>query len=288
MLDILMSTLRLAIPLIFAAYGGMLSERSGIANIGLEAYLLISAFTAAAVTHLSGSLIIGCAAAILVTAFLGALFASICIWGRGDQIVIGTAMNMMAAGLIPIITKTLFDVTGSTPSLPIELRLSHPLVFLSVAILFMIGLFYMFKHMRHGLRIVAAGHNPLALSTQGVSFNLLRLRAVIEGAAIASIGGIYLSLCMSSGYIRNMSAGRGFLALAALIFGSWKPIPTFLACLFFGFTDSIQIRMQGVTWDGREIPNQFIQILPFVATLLLLIIFSGRMKAPRAINQDIR
>ncbi len=288
MLDIIMSTLRLAIPLVFAAYGGMLSERSGIANIGLEAYLLVSAFTAAAVTHLSGSLIIGCSAAILVTAGLGAIFAVICIWGRGDQIVVGTALNMLAAGLIPIMTKYLFDVTGSTPSLPIELRLSHPLVFLAVAVFAMFALYLMFRQMRHGLRIVAAGHNPLALSTQGVSFKLLRLRAVVEGAMIASIGGIYLSLCMSSGYIRNMSAGRGFLALAALIFGAWKPVPTFLACLFFGLTDSIQIRMQGVTWDGREIPNQFIQILPFVTTLVLLIIFSGKMKAPKAINQDIQ
>ncbi len=286
--DILMSTLRLSVPLIFAAYGGMLSERSGIANIGLESYLLVSAFVAAATTYLTGNLFLGCLCAIVATSLLGALFASICIWGRGDQIVVGTAMNLMAAGLIPIATKYLFDVTGSTPSLPIELRLSHPLVFLSVAIVCTMGLHYMFKYLRHGLRIQAAGHNPLTLLTQGVAFDILRLRAVVEGAAIASLGGIYLSLCMSSGYIRNMSAGRGFLALAALIFGSWKPIPTFLACLFFGFTDSIQIRLQGIQWNGKPIPNQFVQILPFVFTLVLLVAFSSRMKAPKAINQDIR
>ena len=150
----------------------------------------------------------------------------------------------------------------------------------------MVSLQFLFRRTRHGLRIWAAGENPGALITQGVNHKLVRLRAVIEGSLIAGIGGIYLSLCQGSGYVREMAAGRGFIALAALIFGAWKPIPTVLACLFFAFTDAGQMLLQGQKIDGVVVPNQFVQIMPYVATLIVLVFFSRKISAPKAINQN--
>ncbi|MEQ1875147.1 MAG: ABC transporter permease [Bdellovibrionia bacterium] len=281
--DALTGTIRLAIPLLFAAYGGMLSERSGIANIGLEATLLFSAFAAASATHVTGNIPLGILAGLAGGAFTGLCFGSVCIWGRADQIVAGTAFNFLAAGLIPVLCRAFFNVTGSTPALAFDLRLTDPMTFGYFGLGLLVFYVFFFKKTRHGLRIIAAGDNPMALASQGVSYKAVRLRAVIEGSVICSIGGVYMSLCQGSGYIRNMSAGRGFIALAALIFGGWRPVPTALACLFFGFTDFLQMHLQG---NRFGIPNQFVQITPYVMTLLTLAVLSGRMKAPRAINQD--
>lgn len=284
--ELLLSTLRLSLPLLFAAYGALLSERSGVANIALEAYLLFSAFAAAAVTALTQSLAMGVAAGIGTAALVGLLFALICLWGRGDQIVIGTGFNLLAAGLIPLMSKALFDSTGATPQLSIDSRFTHPWGFVAIAAVCVGAYVYLFRSTRHGLRITAAGENPQALITQGVSARGVRLRAVVEGAVVAGIGGVYLSLGQGSGYIRDMAAGRGFIALAALIFGAWKPVPTLLACLFFALTDAIQMQLQGRSWGGVAIPNQFIQILPYLATLLVLVIFARRISAPRAVNRE--
>jgi ABC-type uncharacterized transport system permease subunit len=284
-IDILMSTLRLAVPIIFAAYGGLLSERSGIANIALEANLLFSAFAAAAVTALVGDVWIGALAGVTVSAFVGVLFAAICIWGRGDQIVVGTAFNLLAVGLIPVVTKAVFNVTGSTPALSAAQTFHQPLIFFALAILVLVAYEYLFRKTRHGLRVIAAGENPAALATQGVNFRLVRLRAVAEGALVTGLGGVYLSLCQGSGYIRDMSAGRGFIALAALIFGAWRPLPTFLACLFFAFTDAVQIQLQGQKIGGFDVPNQFVQIIPYVATLIVLVFYARKISAPAAINR---
>ncbi len=286
MQDILWSTLRLAVPLIFAAYGGMLSERSGIANIALESYLLVSAFAAATVTYLSGSLALGVMAGLVAAGTTGFLFAIVCVYGRGDQIVVGTAFNLLAVGVLPVMNKALFNITGSTPALPVALRFSEPLWFFVLALLVTALFAALFRFTRHGIRITAAGENPQALVTQGVSFRKVRIRAVVEGSLIAGIGGIYLSLCQGSGYVREMSAGRGFIALAALIFGAWRPVPTLLACLFFALTDALQIQLQGVVWRGVEIPNQFVQIIPYAATILVLILYARKISAPAAINQD--
>jgi ABC-type uncharacterized transport system permease subunit len=285
--DILLSTLRLSVPILFAAFGGMMSERSGIANIALEAVLLFSAFAAAAAVALTGSLVLGVVAGILTAALVSGAFAAVCIWGRGDQIVIGTAFNLLAVGLIPVITKSLFSVTGSTPALSSILTFHQSWIFFLITIVVMVAWHFLFSSTRHGLRILAAGENPQALITQGVNFERLRLRAVIEGGMVVGLGGIYLSLCQGSGYVREMSAGRGFIALAALIFGAWKPIPTFLACLFFAFTDAIQIQMQGQQIGEWTVPNQFVQILPYVVTLAVLMLSTRKISAPSAINRQI-
>jgi simple sugar transport system permease protein len=285
--DMILSTLRLSVPILFAAYGGMFSERSGIANIALEACLMFAAFAAGAVTAMSGNLWLGVFAGVAASAAVAGLFAASCIWGRGDQIVIGTGFNLLAIGLIPVMCKALFSVTGSTPALSGAQTLHEvwPFVFAAVVMLFATD--YLFRATRHGLRISAAGENPAALFTQGVDVKRLRLRAVIEGGVLTGIGGIYLSLCQGSGYVREMSAGRGFIALAALIFGGWRPLPTFLACLFFAFTDSVQMQLQGKQIGGVTVPNQFVQILPYVATLLVLTLHSRKIQAPSAINRNM-
>jgi ABC-type uncharacterized transport system permease subunit len=287
LIEMLMSVLRLSVPILFAAYGGMLSERSGIANIALEGNLLFSAFAGAAVTALVGDVWLGALAGVAVSGLVGFLFGAVCIWGRGDQIVVGTAFNLLAYGLVPVITKAVFSVTGSTPALPTELRFHSPLAFFALALLVLGGLAYLYRSTRHGLRMIAAGENPAALETQGVNYKLVRLRAVVEGSLITGIGGVYLSLCQGSGYIREMSAGRGFIALAALIFGGWRPVPTFLACLFFAFTDAVQIQLQGQSIGGYSVPNQFVQIIPYVATLAVLVFYARRISAPSAINRDL-
>jgi len=284
--EILMSTLRLALPLLFAAYGGLLSERSGVANIALESYLLFSAFAAASVAFLTQNLWLGVTAGLAASALTGLLFAFVCLWGRGDQIVIGTGFNLLAIGLIPLMSKALFDATGSTPALPLELRFSQSWGFIAIAGVTVIYLVFLFRSTRHGLRITAAGESPMALITQGVSARSVRVRAIVEGSVIAGLGGVYLSLCQGSGYVREMSAGRGFIALAALIFGAWKPVPTLLACLFFGLTDAVQIQLQGQEWGGIKVPTQFVQIMPFAATLIVLMLASRRISAPAAINRE--
>ena len=287
LVDLLLSTSRLAIPILFAAYGGLLSERSGIANISLESNLLFSAFAGAATTYATGNLWIGVASGVLTSGLVGALFASICIWGRGDHIVVGTGFNLLAVGLIPVICKSAFDITGSSPALPQELTFKQSSVFFVLGLVFLGLLEYLFRQTRHGLRITAAGENPAALATQGVNYRWVRLRAVVEGSFIAGIGGIYLSLAQGNQYVREMSAGRGFIALAALIFGAWRPLPTFLACLFFAFTDALQMQLQGRQIAGFAVPNQFVQIVPYVATLIVLVFFARKISAPAAINKDL-
>jgi ABC-type uncharacterized transport system permease subunit len=285
--QILASSLRLSIPLLFAAYGGLLSERSGVANIALEAQLLLSAFTAAAVTSLSGNLWLGSAAGVLAAGFGSMVFAVICIWGRGDQIVVGTGFNLLVMGLVPLMCKSVFAVSGSTPSLPAALTFHHSGWFFALALLSLALLEFLLRKTRHGLRIQAAGENPEALIYMGVDARWVRLRAVTEGGLLVGLGGVYLSLCQGSGFVREMSGGRGFIALAALIFGGWRPIPTFLACGFFGLLDALQMQWQGREIAGVVVPNQFVQILPYVVTLVVLALFRRKMQAPAAINRPL-
>lgn len=286
LLDLLQSALRLSVPVIFAAFGGLLSERSGIANIALESELLFAAFCAAAVTAVTGNVWLGALAGVAASYAVGWLYGAVCVFGKGDQIVVGTAFNLLAIGLIPVMTKAFFGNTGSTPALSFEQTFHEPWAFFVLALIAMLMLEFIFRRTRYGMRISAAGENPMALLTQGVSYRWIRLRAVAEGAILTGVGGVYLSLCQGSGYIREMSAGRGFIALAALIFGGWRPWPTLLACLFFAFTDAIQIQLQGQKIGEVVVPNQFVQILPYVATLFVLVFYAGRMKAPAAINRQ--
>jgi simple sugar transport system permease protein len=277
--QLIASTLRLSTPLIFAALGGLCSERSGVINIALEGLMLVGAFGAAVGTFATHSPWLGAACGMAAGIAMAAIYGLFVIRLRANQIVAGAAINMLAFGLTPFFCKILYDVTGSTPAIPISERFQNAplyLCWLLVALCFL-----WLNHTRSGLWTSFAGEHPQALDAAGVRVNAVRWIAVLTSGALAGLGGATLSIFLSSSFSRSMTAGRGFMALAALIFGKWKPIPTALACLLFGLADAAQIRLQGVSFNGVQIPVQFIQILPYVVTILVLAGFVGHSRAPK-------
>lgn len=281
--QLLASTLRVSTPLIFAALGGMFSERSGVINIALEGMMLLGAFGAAVATLAGHSPWLGSICGMAAGLSLAAVYGLFVIRWRADQIVAGTAINMLAMGLTPFLCKILYDVTGSTPAIPINERFQTAPLYLSWALV--VICFLWMKFTPAALWVGFAGEHPEALDAAGIPVNRVRWLAVLVSGALAGMGGATLSIFLSSSFSRNMTAGRGFMALAALIFGKWKPLPTALACLLFGFADAVQIRLQGVAvWSDRPIPVQFIQILPYVVTVLVLAGFVGRSRPPKALG----
>src|SRR3954471_19331018 len=275
---LLFSTIRLATPLLLAALGGMFSERSGVINIALEGLLLAGAFTAASVTWYAGSPWVGLAAAILAGAAIALIHAVACIRYRADQVVSGTAINILLTGVPALLSGAFFLSSGSTPQVPKENLIPWTPVVLAFVL---VGVsWYVLYKTPFGLRLRAVGENPEAADAAGVSVNRMRYTAVLLSGALAGIGGAYLSIGQSSLFTRNMSAGRGFIALAALIFGKWRPVQTMLACLLFGFAEALAIQLQGVS----QIPVQFIQIIPYVLTIVVLAGFIGHSRAPRALG----
>jgi general nucleoside transport system permease protein len=285
--QLLASTLRVSTPLIFAALGGMFSERSGVINIALEGLMLVGAFGAAVVTYVTHSPWLGWAGGVSAGILLAAIYALFVIWLRANQIVAGTAINMLALGLTPFLCKILYDVTGQTPAIPMDERFQSAPLYLSWAL---VGFCWLWmKYTRGGLWVSFAGEHPEALDAAGVRVNRVRWAAVLISGALAGMGGASLSIFLASSFSRNMTAGRGFMALAALIFGKWRPLPTAIACLLFGFAEAVQIRLQGVHLaGGKPIPVQFIQILPYVVTVLVLAGFVGRSRAPKALGTLFR
>jgi ABC-type uncharacterized transport system permease subunit len=281
-LDFFLSVLRMATPLLFAALGGLLSERSGVINIALEGLMLVGAFVAAVITLQTGSEWAGFAAGGMGGAFVGLLYALIVIHGRSNQIVAGTALNLLVMGLIPLALKLLYDSTGGSPSLPAESRFQYfPLWFVFSCA----GLVWVFmKKSRMGLWVSFAGENPEALDAAGVSVRAVRYAAVTASGMLAGWGGASLSIFLASGYSRNMVAGRGFMALAALILGKWRAPYAVLACLFFGFMDALQIHLQGASIAGVEVPGQLVQLIPYLATIVVLAGFVGKATPPAKIG----
>jgi ABC-type uncharacterized transport system permease subunit len=282
-LAVLASTLRVSTPLIFAALGGMVSERSGVINIALEGMMLVGAFAAASVAAATHSPWAGAGAALAAGMFLAAIYGLFVIRLRSDQIVAGTAVNMLAAGATPFLTKILYGSTTSTPSLPIEVRFQSAPVWIALALV--LAAWAWMRYLPSGLWVRFAGEHPEALDSAGIRVNRVRWAAVLASGCLAGFGGASLSIFLASSFSRGMTAGRGFMALAALIFGKWKPVPAVLACLLFGFADAIQIRLQGVVlWGTEPVPVQFIQILPYVVTVLVLAGWVGRSRAPKALG----
>jgi general nucleoside transport system permease protein len=291
------STIRLATPLILAALGGLFSERSGIINIALEGMMLAGAFTAAAVTFFTGNPWIGMISAMAAGIMVAAIHALATINFRADQVVSGTAINILFLGVPALLSGALFQSTGATPQLPREQVLpdvaifdperfpaiasifnQKPLVYLAL-VLVPIS-FYLIYRTPFGLRLRAVGENPEAADTAGVSVLKMRYAGVLISGALASLGGVYLSIGQNSLFTRNMTAGRGFIALAALIFGKWDPVGTLFACLLFGFAEAIAIRMQGTV----ALPNQFIQMIPYVLTIVVLAGLIRRATPPQALG----
>ncbi|HLM54709.1 MAG TPA: ABC transporter permease [Pyrinomonadaceae bacterium] len=282
-LALLFSTIRLATPLLLAALGGLYSERSGVINIALEGLMLAGAFTAAAVTHWAGNPWAGLLAGVAAGALVAAVHAVACIRFRADQVVTGTAINILMTGIPALVSGAFFLSSGSTPQIPRENLIPWTPIVLAFVVLVPLT-YYVLYYTPFGLRLRAVGENPAAADAAGVSVPRMRYTAVIISGALAGIGGAYLSIGQSSLFTRNMTSGRGFIALAALIFGKWRPVQTMLACLLFGFTEAIAIQLQGVRFGGEEIPNQFVHIIPYVLTLVVLAGFIGQARAPRALG----
>jgi ABC-type uncharacterized transport system permease subunit len=291
-LALITSTIRLSTPLILAALGGMFSERSGVINIALEGKMLAGAFTAAAVTYAADTKLhmgnaspwVGLLAAILAGLFIAAIYAVTCIRFKADQVVSGAAINILMLGIPGFLSGAFFLSSGSTPQLPKEHLI--PLTPIVIAFAMVFVSWYVMYRTPFGLRLRAVGEKPEAADAAGVSVTQTRYWGVLLAGALAGIGGAYLSIGQSSLFTRNMTAGRGFIALAALIFGKWRPVQTMLACLLFGFTEAVSIQMQGAVKlpSGEDIPVQFIQMVPYVLTIIVLAGFIGSSKPPGALG----
>lgn len=305
---ILDSTVRLSIPLLFACLAGLYSERAGVFDIGLEGKMLAGAFAAGAAAAVAGSAWYGLGAAILVSVFLALVHGFASITHRGNQIVSGVAINFIAAGSTVILGQAWFNQGGRTPSLNVQERfgaISLPFAetlrdvpFVGYAydelvsghsILVYFAFFMVFVtwwllwRTRFGLRLRAVGENPTAVDTAGISVSWLRYRAVMITGVLCGFAGAYLALAQNAGFVKDMTSGRGFIALAALIFAKWRPVPAMFACLLFGFLDALAIRLQGTTLPVIDrIPTQFFQALPYILTIILLAGFIGKAIPPRA------
>ena len=282
---LIFSTIRLSTPLILAALGGLYSERSGVINIALEGMMLVGAFTAAAITYASGSPWVGLLASMGAGVGLALIHAIACIKYKADQVVVGTAINILMIGLPGFLSGALFLSSGSTPQIPIENLLPRAPIVMAFALVPLT--WYALYRTPFGLRLRAVGENPGAADAAGLNVANIRYSGVLLSGALAALGGAYLSIGQSSLFTRNMTSGRGFIALAALIFGKWRPLQTMLACLFFGFTEAVTIQMQGVVKlpSGEDIPVQFIQMVPYLLTIVVLAGFIGHSRPPRALGQ---
>jgi len=310
LLQVLDSTLRLATPLILCAMAGLVSERAGIVDIGLEGKLLGGAFTAAAVAALTGSAWLGLFAAITCSVALSMIHGFACITHKGEQIISGIAINILASGATVVASVALFQRGGQTPTLDREERFSpidlpgaetfaeipyfglfwaelisgHTLP-VYLALLAVPLIWWLLWRTRFGLRLRAVGEMPAAVDSAGLSVTWLRYRALIIAGILCGIAGAFLSTAHGAGFVREMSAGKGYIALAAMIFGKWRPWSVLSACLLFGFLEAGANRMQGTPLPFvGEIPIEVVLILPYVATVILLAGFFGKAIPPRALG----
>jgi simple sugar transport system permease protein len=282
------STIRFATPLIFAALGGLFSERSGVINIALEGLMLAGAFTAAVVTYETSNPYFGFLCGMAAGGALAFIYAISVIKFEADQVVAGFGINILMLGLPALLSSALYDSAGSTQQIAKEFQLPSIAdinVASILAFLLVPACWYVLYKTPFGLRLRAVGENPAAADAAGVKVLQLRYVAVILSGFLAAAGGAYLSIGQSSLFTRGMSAGRGFIALAALILAKWQPVPVLLACLFFGFTEALTIPLSSYRLaSGETIPTQFVQILPYVLTIIVLAGFIGLSRAPKALG----
>jgi simple sugar transport system permease protein len=306
-IQILDSTIRLAIPLLFACMAGLFSERSGIFDIGLEGKILMSAFFSAAIAAMTGNVWLGLLAGIGSSLVLSGVHGLASITFRGNQLISGVAINFLAAGLTVLIAQAWFDQGGRTPSLegaarfqPITLPFANELsgvpflgpiyaelisghsILVYVGFLMVPLSWYVLFRTRFGLRLRAVGENPGAVDTAGISVVRLRYVAVAICGVLCGLAGAYLATGLSAGFVKDMSAGRGFIALAALIFAKWRPWYALYACLLFGFLEAIGNRYPNIEVLGITLPSQFMQALPYILTVVILAGFVGKAIPPRA------
>ncbi len=302
------STVRLSAPLLLVCLAGLYSERSGVIDIGLEGKLLAGAFAAAAAASVLGSAWLGLIVAVAVSTAFALIHGVACITYRGNQIVSGVAINFLAAGLTALLGQAWFRQGGRTPSLTGDERFgSLTLPFAetlrdvpviggiyselisghSILVYIAFGMapltWWVLARTRFGLRLRAVGENPAAVDTAGISVTGMRYLAMLWAGALCGLAGAYLSTAQSAGFVKDMSAGKGFIALAALIFAKWRPMQAMLTCLLFGFLDAAAIRLQGQRLPViGEAPVQLIQALPYILTVVLLAGFIGKAIPPKA------
>jgi simple sugar transport system permease protein len=302
------STIRLSVPLLLACLAGLYSERSGIFDIGLEGKMLAGAFASASAAAVTNSAWVGLGAAVIVSVFLALVHGFASITHRGNQIVSGVAINFIAAGSTIILGQAWFSQGGRTPALseagrfgaielpgaglvaevpvigPIysDLLSGHSLLAYFAFLMVPVTWWALYRT-RFGLRLRAVGENPAAVDTAGISVVWMRYRAVMCTGVLTGAAGTYMALTQNAGFVKDMTAGKGFIALAALIFAKWRPVPAMFACLLFGFLDAMAIRLQGqpLPMIGR-VPAQFFQALPYILTVILLAGFIGKAVPPRA------
>jgi ABC-type uncharacterized transport system permease subunit len=295
---LLASTIRNATPLIFAALGGMFSERSGVVNIGLEGLMLISAFAGVVGAFLSGSALVGLGFGLAAGLLFALIHALMCITFEADQIISGTAINLLALGGTGFLMVLIFGSGGTSPrvsgfkevAIPLlsDIPLIGPALFNQSLLIYLmyalipISWFVVFRT-PFGLRLRATGEVPEAVDTAGVSVTRMRYYGVALSGLLAACGGVYLSMGILSAFSENMTVGRGFIALAALIFGRWNPIGAAGAALLFGFGLAVSFQV-----PQEAIPIEFIQMLPYILTIVALAGFGGRAIAPAAIGRPYR
>lgn len=294
------SSIRVAIPLALAGLGGVFSERSGVINIGLEGMILTGAFTAIAVTNFSGNPWVGVLGAIMAGILLGLIHAVTCITFKANQIVSGVAINLFASGITVFFSWLLFGETqimakrslpiwglplpnigeGSAFVRSIIVMFAHysPLVYLTI-IIFILAHLVLFRT-PFGLRLRSVGEYPQAADTMGVNIIKIRFIAVMTSGALAGLAGAFISLEQAHFFVKEMSGGRGFIALAAMIFGKWTPLGTAGAALLFGVGEALAMRLQGVL----TIPVQFIHMVPYLLAIFVLVSAIGRATPPSAIG----
>jgi len=282
--QILASTLRVSTPLILAAMGGLICERAGVINLALEGMMLYGAFAAGVATLWTHSPWLGAMGGMAAGAVIAALYA-LCVQSlRANQIIAGMAINLLALGLTPFLCKAIFGVTGTTPAIPLNERWQVAPIFLAWTAVAACWLF--FKFTRPGLRLTFAGENPEALHAAGLSVRRIRWAAILASGMLSGLAGASLSIYLASAFSRNMTAGRGFIAVAAVIFGKWKPIPAALACAMFGLVEALQIRLQSAASTGSlQVPLQLVQALPYLVTIIVLAGFAGKSRAPKYLGK---
>jgi len=308
--SIVVSTIRNAPVLIFAAMAGLFAERSGVVDIGLEGKILASAFVSAGVAYSYQDPWLGIAAGILASMALALVQAFVSITQKGNQLVAGIAINIAMSGLTFVVAQYFFQQGGRTPDLG-EARLSDiilpgtelvadvpglgwfyghvigghsPLVYMAFLLVPLVH--WVLYHSRFGLRLRACGENPHAADAAGIQVARTRYTAMIIAGVLCSFSGAYLSIVQSGFFLRDMSAGAGYLALTALVFGNWRPLYTALGCIMFGFFSAVQIQIEGVDLPvvGR-IPGSLIQMIPYVVTVIVLAGLMAKSVAPKALGK---